>query len=352
MGIAIDLSWLVGGVLQAALWGFYSLVFCIYLYSARLSKSRTIGSRRRYAWSDIAAYLMYIIATAHFSLVLRRMVEGFIIYPNANPPIPPSLYYYEYSGIRERLNGAKEIFYTLESIISDSVLVWRCTILWQGKYIWVTVLPICLVILTALGGIVGTALQIASSTNIHADDVLGSMLFFASFLTNVVATSLLAVRLVQLTHNCARRRSETQLSEANQGPGSRGFTLTLRTVFRLIVESGVIISAIKLTEFVLFETTPDTNDLNGQNGLYVVFDCVPQIVGAVPTAILILVNLGYTTDVRSTVESHTLEPLEFKPNVVRTHGTSASRAQASSLSSVLPTSASDVTRDVDPVKTV
>jgi len=349
MGIAIDLSYLVGGVLQAALWGFYSLVFCIYLYSAQLAKSR--NRRNKYAWGDIAAYLMYILATGHFSLVLRRMIEAFIIYPNASPSILPSIYYYQYGGIRVKLNGAKEIFYTLESIVSDSVLVWRCTILWQGKYIWITVFPICLVILTALGGIVGTALQIASSTNMHADEVLGSILFFASFLTNVVATSLLVIRLGQLAHHSARRRAESDFSESNHGVVNRSLVLNLQTIFRLIVESGVIISAIKLTEFVLFETSPHADKPNGQNGLYIVFDCVPQIVGAVPTAILILVNLGYTISAGSAMEAHTLEPMAFKSNVVRTHR-STSGVQVSSTGSVLPTSASDITREVDPTKTV
>jgi hypothetical protein len=46
-------------------------------------------------------------------MAFRRLVEAFIIFPKMDPSIPRSMYYYQYSGIRANLNGAKEIAYTV-----------------------------------------------------------------------------------------------------------------------------------------------------------------------------------------------------------------------------------------------
>ena len=44
----------------------------------------------------------------------------------------------------------------------------------------------------------------------------------------------------------------------------------------LIIESGALISAAKLTEFALFQLAP-VDGLDGLNALYIVYEAMPQI---------------------------------------------------------------------------
>ena len=86
-----------------------------------------------------------------------------------------------------------------------------------------------------------------------------------------------------------------------------------RYLILLIVESGVFIAISKTIEFILFELSPN-DGLDGNNALYIVMDCMPQVMvsydrilsvimisklfssqGIVPTFIILAVNLGFTS---------------------------------------------------------
>ncbi len=47
-------------------------------------------------------------------------------------------------------------------------------------------------------------------------------------------------------------------------------------VLLLLIESGALVAAAKLTEFVLFELAPD-DGISGLNAIDVVYECMPQI---------------------------------------------------------------------------
>ena len=47
-------------------------------------------------------------------------------------------------------------------------------------------------------------------------------------------------------------------------------------VILLIIESGIVMAASKTIEFILFMLAPD-DGLDGLNALYIVMDCMPQI---------------------------------------------------------------------------
>ncbi|KAH9893196.1 hypothetical protein C8Q73DRAFT_791079 [Cubamyces lactineus] len=61
----------------------------------------------------------------------------------------------------------------------------------------------------------------------------------------------------------------------------------------LIVKSGAIISATKLTEFTLFNIAPDSG-VGGLNATYILYEIVPQMTGVVPTIIIYSVLQGFT----------------------------------------------------------
>ena len=49
-----------------------------------------------------------------------------------------------------------------------------------------------------------------------------------------------------------------------------------RYLILLIIESGVFITVSKTIEFILFKVAPD-DGLDGNNALYIIMDCMPQI---------------------------------------------------------------------------
>jgi hypothetical protein len=62
-----------------------------------------------------------------------------------------------------------------------------------------------------------------------------------------------------------------------------------RSALLLLIESGAFVFTIKLLELILYKLTP-SDGIHGLNALYVVFDVTPQVVGLMPTLIVLTVN--------------------------------------------------------------
>jgi len=264
----IQEAFLIGAVVQAALWGIYSTVFAGHLWLLFGKKNR---NRASFSYVHIAAIVLYILCTAHFALVFRRLFEAFFLYASVVSPID---YYAQEEHVRVGPNAAKEFIYSIVSVLGDSIIVWRCHVLWGRKYFYITAVPAILIVLTLVGGFTAEAVQLKPSPNPDLITSFGSMLFFCSFLTNVIATILLAGRIWWLSSAAKMRH--------------------YHPILLLILESGGLLSAAKCTEFVLYELA-DPSPVTGTNAVYILYDSMPQLVGLVPTMILILVNLGATT---------------------------------------------------------
>ncbi|KZT21366.1 hypothetical protein NEOLEDRAFT_755110 [Neolentinus lepideus HHB14362 ss-1] len=154
---------------------------------------------------------------------------------------------------------------TVASFIADSLLIWRCYIIWAwGRAIWVVMtrkhyssLAVLSVLLT---------------------DV--NVIFFAmSFATNILITGLIGTKIWWDTRDSRRLLGE------HHGQG-------LRRAMLIIIESGVIYS-LGLLLSVIFNTVPNLGSVLPQNLLAAVMS---QIVGIFPTAITVLVGLGATAE--------------------------------------------------------
>jgi hypothetical protein len=87
-----------------------------------------------------------------------------------------------------------------------------------------------------------------------------------------------------LPSRCSRYLSNDNLGFTSQNAstvGTAGNHIRSRVAFilKVIIESGAVISAAKITEFVLFKTQPHNGSMSTtKNGYDVVFEAVPQIV--------------------------------------------------------------------------
>ncbi|KAI0800108.1 hypothetical protein C8Q74DRAFT_1190712 [Fomes fomentarius] len=267
----IDEAYLIAGWLESFFWGnagFYTLLFWTSVYS--------IFQRRRHGvnkFTTATIALLYLLATVHMALALVRLVEGFILYRDT---IGPILYL---ANISTRLNMAKDYIYITNLVIGDLVVGWRLYVVW-GRSLWVASFPMILIVgelITGYGAISQWFFpHPVPQTMVH----WGTAMFSISLSTNIFVTAAIASRIWYVT-----MRSQETIGIAARSRHAR--------VVLLIVESGALIAAAKLMEFVLFKLAP-VDGLQGLNAMYIVYESMPQITGLVPTLIVYAVNNGFT----------------------------------------------------------
>ena len=76
--------------------GFYSLIFCAYLYTVSLSKS----TKRRYSWINIAAYLMQVESRVSIRLLMMfvKVYSSDCSFQHSVPASCGSLHYFPKNG--------------------------------------------------------------------------------------------------------------------------------------------------------------------------------------------------------------------------------------------------------------
>ncbi|PFH47752.1 hypothetical protein AMATHDRAFT_50073 [Amanita thiersii Skay4041] len=217
-----------------------------------------------------AIVMLWILATVHISMALRRLITAFILDPaDAIPYL---------SDIQQPINRVKDIFYITTIVISDSVVAWRCIMVWK-KNIYIVILSISSVISTAICGYGAIAQYFKTHPSLEVAVRWGSGLFLSSMLTIVILTCLTAFRIWWLSRSV--------------GKGFSGVRYTF--IVLVVLESGLFMAAAKITEYVLFTLTPDDgNGAHGLNSLYIIYECMPQISGIVPTTIIAIVNANMT----------------------------------------------------------
>ncbi|RPD59167.1 hypothetical protein L226DRAFT_510298 [Lentinus tigrinus ALCF2SS1-7] len=267
--IALDRAYLVAIWLETLLYGFNACLFGSYVYITRVRPAR-----RRVApvifW---IAVLMFCFSTVHVSLGLARLIWGFI--DHRDDPGGPQAFF---SDVSQPPNVAKVIIHTINSILGDSIVVWRCYYVWAMSW-KICVLPALLILGSAICGF-GQAYIFATAKTTHSAFATSlarwnGSLFSLSFATNALVTALIAVRLWFLTRDINRN----MLS---------GHSFRYMKVFMLIIESAMIYSAAVLIEIVLYFTN--------SNAFYIVYDPIAQLTAIVPTLIILIATLGLTVE--------------------------------------------------------
>jgi len=216
---------------------------------------------------------MYILATAHVSLVLVRLINAFIF--NGDTPDGAIIYL---ANIAIPVNRSKDMIYVTLIVLGDSILVWRCFMVWSRNY-YVIAFPCIMVLGTAISGYGAVGQYYLPDPFTVTAVNWATSLLIVSMATNIVVTLLTAGRIWAIS------RKLSQMTYSSAGGHYRQILL-------LIIESGVVITCCKMLEFILFELSP--NGLVGLNALYVLMDSMPQIMGICPTLIILAVNQGYT----------------------------------------------------------
>ncbi|KIY53707.1 hypothetical protein FISHEDRAFT_26027, partial [Fistulina hepatica ATCC 64428] len=263
----LDKAYLTAIWLETLFYGVNATLFCGYLFMLRYKHSRTLARP-----IVIVGIAMFLLSTVHVSLGFYRLIEGFIYL--RNEPGGPAAFF---SDVSLPPNVAKVIFHTVNCILGDSIVVWRCYHVWGGDW-KICVLPIALILASAACGF-GQGIVFAQAKTTHSafNPVLerwNGSLFSLSLATNVVCTVLVAGRIWYLTKDLA--------------PVVDVVSFRSRRILALVVESAMVYSAALAIEITLYFV--------GSNAFYIVYDPIGQLTAIVPTSIIVITSLGMTAN--------------------------------------------------------
>jgi hypothetical protein len=274
--IPLDKAYLTAIWLETLFYGMNFVLFFSCLYAIRYKRKTPLNK-----FTLSMAIIMFLFSTVHVSLGFQRLIFGFIYL--RNQPGGPAAFF---SNVSIPANVAKVCIHTINSVLGDSIVVWRCYHVW-GKNLAVCAFPVLLIFGSAACGFGQTYyFAIAKTTHSAFNSRLERWLvslFSISLCTNVVVTSLVAFRIWYLI-KCMNVYSEGSLH-----------TSRYWKVVRLIIESGAIYSAALVFEITFY--------VLHSNAFYIVYDPIAQLTGIVPTMIIMMSTLGLTADDTKTVTS-------------------------------------------------
>lgn len=254
------------------------------LYGVNTTLSWTCGyfllkKKAKTPWIMLAVVtLQWLISTVHVSLGFTRLVYAFIYY--RDEPGGPEGYL---TNISIPSNVAKVFIHTLNSAVGDSVVVWRCYLVWgrSWKIVTLSLVLLCGFIVAGIGQTYHFANgQAIHSAFVHTLTIWNGLVFSFSLATNLTATSLIALRVWHVFRMISGVAS----------------SLGAAKVLVLVIESGMIYSAALIIEICCY--------FSGSNSFYIVYDPIAQLTSIVPTMILLLVALKQTSsDLKSRATS-------------------------------------------------
>lgn len=268
-GILLDKAYLTAIWLETMFYGMNFVLFfaCIVVLTI---KRRTPEVNKLLV---AIAICMFLFSTTHVSLGFQRLIEGFI--RRRDWEGGPAAFF---SDVSIPANVAKVGLHTVNSIIGDSVVVWRCYLVW-GRDWKICIVPILLVTASAICGFAQTV-YFAKATEVHSAfahilQIWNGSLFSLSLATNVTVTLLISLRVIYMLRDYGGKHSFPYFK-----------------VLLVVIESGMIYSIALICEITLY--------FLNSNAFYIVYDPIAQLTAIVPTMIIVLVALELTSnDVQS-----------------------------------------------------
>ncbi|KAF8634299.1 hypothetical protein AX17_004251 [Amanita inopinata Kibby_2008] len=283
LDITLDKASLVSLWVESLLYGAYAVLFALCVH-ALVHNKRTPGGLNKPLL--VTAVVMFTFCTVHICVGLARAISAFV----GSKDKPGGALGY-YAAIWLPLNIFKQALYATNNIVADGLVVYRCYVVWGFRW-KVIVIPSIMLAATTLCAYLAVYnfSLIGPGQDVFATNIAqwGTALFSLSLATNVTVTMLIASRIWWIA-----RQANTLLGKSH----GRKYN----NAVAIIVESGAIYSISLLILLVLY-TIKSTSQ-------YIVYDALAQIMGIVPTLIIVRVGLGVSTqDVQTynlTNQSHT-----------------------------------------------
>ncbi|KAJ7354432.1 hypothetical protein DFH08DRAFT_854834 [Mycena albidolilacea] len=229
--------------LSTFLYGIYLVLFCRCMYIFFRGKRQTTLL--------VSAIIMFTLST---TTVIIFLLQGASAYGTLGLDL-------------EKLQTAGAVVYVTNNIIADALLIYRCYVIWGTWYI--TVVPLILLVATM---ILGYSIQL-------------KLFFILSLSMNLFVPTLVAGRLWWIIRRI-------------RGPRGAATRRKGRNAMIIILESGLIYSVVVSIHMVFFHYGDPRDE--------VVYGALGQIVGIVPTLIIVRVGLGVSQNGSSSENNSTM----------------------------------------------
>ncbi|KAJ7060139.1 hypothetical protein C8F01DRAFT_208755 [Mycena amicta] len=262
--VDIATSTLIALFVESVLYGLFILLFALSMSVLFSKRKRSAGGTKPLIFASIT---MFILATIHIGIDLRRAMDSFLFHINIAPV----------STVGYLL---KSTAYAMQTIVGDSFMLYRVYLVWNGDKRVVLPLAVCLMGGVAAG--IGALQSFAATKHANGDPIFLTNLhnwivsfFSLTLFTNLTCTLLIAGRIWLINRSTA----------ANAHVFGRG----LGPAIMIIVESGAIYSFALIILLALY--------VQESYAQYILLDAETQIVGVVFSMIIVRVGMGLATDV-------------------------------------------------------
>ncbi|KDR70198.1 hypothetical protein GALMADRAFT_103355 [Galerina marginata CBS 339.88] len=231
MALNQDVALAVGVWVEALLYGIYTCLFFEAFYVILKRRSRLVNSANVFLAGTL---VMYLLATAHMVVNLYRFIRAFVLHLN---PQGPFYYLFDFSRWDNLVHNSMLCIMTW---LGDGLVIYRCYIIWDRK-IWVTILPVILLILSISSNV---ALLFwfthpGSQTETEILQWMATIYPFA-FAQNTLTTGMIAFKIWRQHH-------------ASTTVGIRSSSrLDLLGVMRIVIESAMVYTLQLLILIILF----------------------------------------------------------------------------------------------------
>ncbi|KAJ7215165.1 hypothetical protein C8J57DRAFT_1732610 [Mycena rebaudengoi] len=279
-GIPIDVAELAGVVAEGILYGAFSILFGTTIHI--LTRRRNNGDINLPMF--ICVILMMALAT---SQIIVDTVNVFWAFLNHDDPLQRQFFLEDAT---QPIFAAKHAIYFTMMLLGDSIVIYRCFIVWSRNY-WVVVVPA----LCSLGSAVSAyqtiwAVRHIESATIASETKWGIAVLTLSMSANIIATSLLAYRI--WVGDKALRESLGRSSGYTSSGSSH------RRVLKIIMESGVVNAA--------YLVAYTTVLVVGNHGLEIMAGISTPLIGIIFTVVIIRAALASERQATMAGSSHAL----------------------------------------------
>jgi hypothetical protein len=260
--IPLDTASIISTVLEGMLYGFSLLMF---IGTSWALFHRNISRAANCRMATVACSLL-LFSTAHIIIDIIRTEEGLV--QQRSTPYDPNAFF---ANVAQWSFVYKNLLYTLQTLVGDGVVIYRCYVVWQSWYIIIIPCMLwCSVAATGAGSVYSISQATVNKGNIFAP---GTGPWITSFLaatlfTNLLSTSLLAYRIWSI----GRRMTDAALA-----------TGLLWPVVRVILDAGVLYSLSLLAALVCF--------IAKNHGHYVLLDMIMPIISITFYMVIIRITI-------------------------------------------------------------
>ncbi|KIK62665.1 hypothetical protein GYMLUDRAFT_41580 [Collybiopsis luxurians FD-317 M1] len=275
------------------------LIFDIFFYGVHLTilglyTYLQLQRQGRQRFCQVFIFLLFLFSTAAVVLAIIDFVQLCLLTLNE-----PGTFFNSYDNIVLALRA----IYVAANIIADTLLLYRCYIMWAAKK-WVIIVPVIISAINAATAIASVYCEQAfSEVGILLFDVfLGVNLF-----TNLILTGLIAGRLWWIFH------TTQQYLGCDFSNGKK-----MKNAVAIVLESGLLYP-LALIPCIIFQTYPGFTF----NDDPVVEPLLTVIVGIAPTLVIVRVDLGISVEANpstiSEAQHQNVHDLEIQPSAWHSH---------------------------------